>query len=79
MITEWDEIDEQMEREAAAISRRFRSAGQIRRRKRYKDGLKEGEARVIASSGAGQERWVWYGKATEEPKRRFYQSELTTS
>lgn len=55
-IKTWDEIDEQMEREAEAISRRMTSVGHRRRPVRDRDSLKAGEARVFGASGAGEGR-----------------------
>ena len=55
-ITSWDEIDEQMAREAMAISRRFNTTTKIKRNTRSKDTLKPGQAKVHGASGAGEGR-----------------------
>lgn len=55
-IKSWDLIDEQMEREAAALSRRMTSIGHRRRSVRDRDTLRAGEARVFGASGAGEGR-----------------------
>lgn len=55
-IKSWDEIDEQMDREAAAISRRMTSINHRKKRGRDKDMLLAGEGRVLSASGAGEGR-----------------------
>jgi len=55
-IKHWDEIDEQMAREAEALSRSYRSIHNRRKPRQSKESLKAGQARIFGASGAGEDR-----------------------
>jgi len=56
MKFEWDEIDEQMEREASSLFRQFKSINQPKSKKREKDTIKEGSVKIFGASGHGEDK-----------------------